>query len=91
VDPNTREPTAGAYAITKRGRFWAVTDASGALVCVCVYRRGAVEVVRRLDALSAAGNPAPVLTLREQWLDGFEPPEAGRKPVRGASTRRGQG
>lgn len=29
------------------GRFWAVYDA-GVLVCVCVYKRGAAEVMRRL-------------------------------------------
>ena len=29
------------------GRFWAVY-AAGALVCVCVYKRGAAEVIRRL-------------------------------------------
>lgn len=34
--------------ITKWGRFWAVTDAAGVLVCLCVYKRGALEVVRRL-------------------------------------------
>jgi hypothetical protein len=32
----------------KRTRFWAVYDASGTLVCVCVYRKGAEAVVRRL-------------------------------------------
>lgn len=30
-------------------RFWAVYDAIGELVCVCVYRKGATEVVRRLE------------------------------------------
>ncbi len=35
-------------------RFWAVWDTAGALVCVCVYRRGAEEVVRRLRAPAAA-------------------------------------
>ncbi|MBW3569928.1 MAG: hypothetical protein KY467_02365 [Gemmatimonadetes bacterium] len=30
------------------GRYWAVVDAAGALVCVTVYKRGAEEVVRRL-------------------------------------------
>jgi len=29
-------------------RFWAVYDADGALVCVTVYRKGALEVARRL-------------------------------------------
>lgn len=43
-------PASGAlpYEIRKHGRFWAVRDAAKALVCVTVYKRGAVEVVRRL-------------------------------------------
>ena len=32
-------------------RYWAVIDAEGSLVCLWVYRKGAVEVVRRLQAL----------------------------------------
>jgi hypothetical protein len=35
-------------AIRKYGRYWAVIDAEGTLVCLCVYRKGAEEVVRRL-------------------------------------------
>jgi hypothetical protein len=35
--------------ITKHGRYWAVYDADGTLVCLCVYRKGAKEVVRRLQ------------------------------------------
>ena len=40
----------------KATRFWAVREAgSGALVCVCVYRKGAQEVARRLaNALSCS-------------------------------------
>ena len=34
--------------ITKYGRFWAVHDGTGELVCICVYKRGANEVKRRL-------------------------------------------
>jgi hypothetical protein len=34
--------------IERYGRYWAVRDAAGVLVCVCVYRKGAAEVVRRL-------------------------------------------
>ena len=30
-------------------RYWAVIDADGTLVCLCVYRKGAEEVVRRLQ------------------------------------------
>lgn len=33
----------------KSSRFWAVFDETGALVCVCVYKKGAEEVVRRLE------------------------------------------
>ena len=32
-------------------RFWAVRDAEGTLVCLCVYKRGALEVLRRLQAV----------------------------------------
>jgi len=31
-------------------RQWAVLDESNTLVCLCCYRRGAMEVVRRLSA-----------------------------------------
>jgi hypothetical protein len=34
--------------ITPYGRYWAVYDAENVLVCVCLYKRGAQEVVRRL-------------------------------------------
>jgi len=36
-------------SIRKYGRYWAVIDADGTLVCLCVYKRGALEVVRRLS------------------------------------------
>jgi len=35
-------------------RFWAVRDAEEMLVCVCVYKRGALEVMRRLQMLDQA-------------------------------------
>ena len=35
-------------------RYWAVLDADGTLVCLCVYRKGAEEVVRRLQAQEKA-------------------------------------
>ncbi len=31
-------------------RFWAVLDTDGTLICLCVYRKGAEEVLRRLQA-----------------------------------------
>ena len=34
--------------IKRYGRYWAVYDANGTLVCVCLYKKGAQEVVRRL-------------------------------------------
>jgi len=34
----------------KGHRYWAVVDPAGALVCLTVYKRGAEEVVRRLQA-----------------------------------------
>ena len=44
--------------ITKRGRFWAVHDADGQLVCLTVYKIGAREVVRRLNEVLRAGQPS---------------------------------
>ena len=45
-----------AMHIEKYGktRYWALVDTTGELVCLCVYRRGATEVVRRLQALALA-------------------------------------
>ena len=36
--------------IAKWGRFFALYDEAGALICVTVYRKGAREVIRRLKA-----------------------------------------
>ena len=36
------------YAIEKYGRNWMVIDPAGQLVCITVYKKGALEVVRRL-------------------------------------------
>jgi hypothetical protein len=38
------------YTIKPKDRHWAVIDPVGALVCLTVYKRGAVEVVRRLSS-----------------------------------------
>ena len=32
-----------------RTRFWAVREADETLLCVCVYKRGALAVLRRLQ------------------------------------------
>ncbi len=31
-------------------RYWAVKDAHDQLICVCLYKRGALEAARRLNA-----------------------------------------
>ncbi len=36
-------------------RYWAVIDTDGTLVCLCVYRKGAEEVVKRLQAQEKEG------------------------------------
>ena len=38
----------GDFRIIRRGRFWAIKDLEGSLVCVTVYKKGALEVVGRL-------------------------------------------
>jgi hypothetical protein len=43
--------------IRKYGRYWALYDEAGELVCVCLYRKGAAEVLRRLQQPTAP--PAP--------------------------------
>ncbi len=35
-------------------RYWAVIDTEDTLVCLCVYRKGAKEVIRRLEAMTTA-------------------------------------
>ena len=41
----------GRYGNT---RYWAVMDADSTLVCLCVYKRGALEVLRRLQTKEQA-------------------------------------
>lgn len=52
--------TRPAYTIDRYGRHWQVLDALGQIVCVTVYKRGALEVVRRLR-----GVQTPPRTLRD--------------------------
>ncbi len=35
------------------GRYWAVYDAQGVLICLTVYKKGALEVIRRLTECPA--------------------------------------
>jgi hypothetical protein len=63
-----------SITIAKHGRtrFWAVRDADGELICICVYKRGALEVARRLVLHSTSSD----CCLRETS------PEPAREPVR---------
>jgi hypothetical protein len=36
--------------IKRYGRYWAVYDTAGVLVCICLCKKGAQEVVRRLTS-----------------------------------------
>jgi len=36
------------FAVRRYGRHWEVLDPAGHLICLTVYRKGAVEVIRRL-------------------------------------------
>jgi hypothetical protein len=44
-------------SIRKYGRYWALYDEAGELVCICLYKKGAAEVLRRLQQL-----PAPLVS-----------------------------
>jgi len=35
-------------------RYWALYDRYEVLICICLYKKGAREVIRRLEAASAA-------------------------------------
>jgi hypothetical protein len=56
----------------RHSRYWAVHDPAGDLVCVCVYKRGAIEVARRLAVAPASG----------AYYLSETPPENSREPVR---------
>jgi hypothetical protein len=40
-----------AGSIRRYGHFWAAYDDAGQLVCVTVYKKGAAEVVRRIQGI----------------------------------------
>jgi hypothetical protein len=53
-------------SIKKYGRYWVVYTSDGALICLTVYKKGAAEVIRRLQqALDDA----------QQWQDRNGPTE----------------
>ena len=47
---NVAKPAGYTVKRYRASRYWQVLDAAGQLVCVTVYKRGAVEVARRLTA-----------------------------------------
>jgi len=38
----------GGFRLTSRGRFWQVFDPQGRLIVTSVYKKGGLEVIRRL-------------------------------------------
>lgn len=36
-------------SIRKYRRYWALYDDAGELVCICLYKKGAAEVLKRLE------------------------------------------
>jgi hypothetical protein len=51
-------------SIRKYERCWALYDDAGELVCICLYKKGAAEVLRRLQQLPTP--PAPTTPTRHK-------------------------
>jgi hypothetical protein len=51
-------------SIRKYGRYWALYDDTGELVCICLYKKGAAEVLRRPQQRPAP--PAPPTKTRHK-------------------------
>jgi hypothetical protein len=57
----------------RQGRYWAVYDDTGMLICVTLYKKGAQEVVRRLQGVNGHRPPPPDAptglspTTRRRW------------------------
>lgn len=45
-------PARPGYTILKYGRNWKVIDPAEQLVCITLYKKGAKEVIRRLECLA---------------------------------------
>ncbi|MCZ7636890.1 MAG: hypothetical protein M5U12_13090 [Verrucomicrobia bacterium] len=80
------------FTVTKHGRsrFWALRDRAGVLVCLCVYKRGALEVARRLGEREPAGAAVLRETPPEAHADGGHgfskiPLDSLRPPTRESS------
>jgi len=44
------------FARYKKSRFWGVYDPTGSLICLCVYKKGAQEVLRRMEIATGKEN-----------------------------------
>jgi len=66
LNPTTHS-TIVSLTITKWGRFWAVHDADGHLVCLTVYRKGAREVVYRLSEILRVNSLPAEDTRTSEW------------------------
>ena len=51
-------------SIREYGRSWALYDDAGELVCICLYKKGAAEILKRLQQLPAP--PAPPTPTRHK-------------------------
>jgi hypothetical protein len=51
-------------SIRKYGRYWALYDDAGELVCICLYKKGAAEALKRLQQHPAP--PAPPTPVRHK-------------------------
>jgi hypothetical protein len=47
-------------SLSKYGRYWALYDNTDELVCVCLYKKGAAEVLRRLQRPTPPAPPAKI-------------------------------
>jgi hypothetical protein len=54
-DIHPRHKGDASMTITKHGRFFALHDTGGELIAITVYKKGAQEIIRRLNAAEAFG------------------------------------
>ena len=67
------------------GRYWALYDDAGELICVCVYRKGAAEVLRRLAASRSTGATHANPQQTPRTVAGLMPGAAAMLPQRSPS------
>ena len=53
------------YERYKASRYWAVYSDSNQLICICVYKRGAIEMIRYIMELRKFSNERIKNTLRD--------------------------